>query len=75
MVAFEAAVIDWLPCVRIASWPGVPRDANEEAGDTFVVRPFSDATAPTYSSHRAPSFTETAPNSNGARKERLTANA
>jgi len=40
MVALEAAVIDWLPCVRIASWPGAPGDANEEAEDTSVVRPF-----------------------------------
>jgi hypothetical protein len=39
MVALEAAVNDWLPCVRIASWPGVLGDASEEAGDTFVVRP------------------------------------
>jgi len=37
-VAFEAAVIDWLPGARIPSWPGVPRDSSNEAGDTFAVR-------------------------------------
>ena len=43
IVAFEAAVIDWLPCVRIASWPGGPGVANEEAGDTSVVHPFCNS--------------------------------
>lgn len=38
-LAFEAAVIDWLPGARIPSWPGAPRGSNEEAGDTFAVRP------------------------------------
>jgi len=40
-VAFEAADIDWLPGARIPSWPGVLGDSNEEAGDTFAVRPVS----------------------------------
>jgi len=40
-LAFEAGVIDWLPGARIPSWPGVPRDFNEEAEDTFAVRPVS----------------------------------
>ena len=40
-VAFEAAVIDWLPGARIPSWPGVPGDSSKEAGDTFAVRPVS----------------------------------
>jgi len=40
-LAFEAAVIDWLPGARIPSWPGVPRDSSNEAGDTFAVRPVS----------------------------------
>ena len=40
-LAFEAAVIDWLPGARIPSWPGVPRDSSNEAEDTFAVRPVS----------------------------------
>jgi hypothetical protein len=40
-LAFEAVVIDWLPGARIPSWPGAPRVSNEEAGDTFAVRPVS----------------------------------
>ena len=41
ILAFEAAVIDWLPGARIPSWPGVLGDSNDEAGDTFAVRPVS----------------------------------
>ena len=41
IVAFEAAVIDWLPGARIPSWPGAPRGSSAEAGDTFAVRPVS----------------------------------
>ena len=40
-LAFEAAVIDWLPGARIPSWPGVPGGSSKEAGDTFAVRPVS----------------------------------
>jgi hypothetical protein len=40
-LAFEAVVIDWLPGARIPSWPGVLGDSNEEAEDTFAVRPVS----------------------------------
>ena len=39
MMAFEAAVNDWLPCARIPSWPGAHRAPTKEAGDTFAVRP------------------------------------
>ena len=38
-LALEAAVIDWLPCARIPSWPGAPRRYIREAEDTFAVRP------------------------------------
>jgi hypothetical protein len=41
IVALETAANDWLPGARIPSWPGVPRDSNGEAGDTFAVRPVS----------------------------------
>jgi hypothetical protein len=30
VVAFEAAAIDWLPRVRIPSWPGVLGDSNAQ---------------------------------------------
>ena len=39
MLALVAAVIDWLPCARIPSWPGAPRCSIREAEDTFAVRP------------------------------------
>ena len=39
IVALEAAVIDWLPCARIPSWPGALGGSSREAGDTFAVRP------------------------------------
>jgi hypothetical protein len=45
-LAFEAAVIDWLPGARIPSWPGVLGDSSNEAGDTFAVRPVSLAPVP-----------------------------
>jgi len=41
IVAFEAAVIDWLPGARIPSWPGASGGSSKEAGDTFAVRPVS----------------------------------
>jgi hypothetical protein len=41
IVAFEAAIIDWLPGARIPSWPGALGDSRKEVGDTFAVRPVS----------------------------------
>jgi hypothetical protein len=38
-VVLEAVVIDWLPSVRIPSWPEALGSSTEEAGDTFAVRP------------------------------------
>jgi hypothetical protein len=35
------AVGEQLPAARIPSWPGIPRDSSNEAGDTFAVRPVS----------------------------------
>jgi hypothetical protein len=67
MVALEAAVNDWLPCVRIASWPGAPGDASEEAEDTSVVRPVSASIHnPSLGTER---HWEAGLNGNGARKE------
>ena len=39
ILAFEADFIDWHPGARIPSWPEVLGDLNNEAGDTFAVRP------------------------------------
>ena len=41
IVAFKAAVIDWLSGARIPSWPGALGGSSNEAGDTFAVRPVS----------------------------------
>jgi energy-converting hydrogenase Eha subunit B len=45
MVALEAAVIDWLPCVRIASWPGLPGKPNVR-GRRYVCSPPRSALNP-----------------------------
>ena len=47
ILAFEVAVIDWLPGARIPSWPGSPGGSIREAGDTFAVRPVLSTTRPT----------------------------